>query len=415
MLLNKQRALAYMRQCGLDALVATSPVNVQYLTDYYWWIDPLSKEYMGNPGSSSELAHLYAVLTADGEASLVLNPLLAVNAADIWVTEIHTFGAASVERSTPPTFIPPNLNPFYELLNTAPRNATPLDAFVEILEQRGLKNARIGIELEGVSDARREAIQARVPNVVLLDCSNLLRIIRTVKSTKELERLKRAAEISEQAALTSMAQVRVGDTFTSVVNNYMGEIGHAGAEFDHFAYTPRGLGIATEPTYIFQADDVMYVDFGCLYRQYFSDSGLTLALREPSVEVERLYQILRECVGAAVEKANVGALVSTVQAAMMETLHSYGSLVSYPHGHSIGLEVRDYPILVAANQRRIHDDCIDVSSDLALEADMVINLEASFFRPGLDSLNLEQTFLITSDGCHPLIAQAREWPLIAGE
>lgn len=414
MLLNKPRALAYMRQCGLDALVATSPVNVQYLTDYYWWLDPISKEYMGNPGAPSDLAPLYAVLTADGDASLVLNPLLAVNAADIWVRDIHVYGSASVESSTPPRHIPPDLTRFYDLLLAAPHNATPLDAFIAILNQRGLQNARIGIEMEGVSTARRAAIQERVPNAVLLDCSNLLRIVRAVKSAKEIARLKRAAEISERAALGSLKQVRAGEPFSALVNRYRGEIGHAGAEFDHFAYTPRGLGIATEPEYVFQSDDVMYVDFGCLYRQYFSDSGLTLALSEPSVEVERLYQILRECVDAAVERAKVGALVSSVQAAMMETLHGYGSLVSYPHGHSIGLEVRDYPILVAANQRRIRDDCIDVSSDLALEADMVINLEASFFRPGLDSLNLEQTFRITLDGCKPLIAQERSHPLIAG-
>lgn len=414
MLLHKERTLEYMRRCRLDAIVATSPVNVQYLTDYYWWLDPISKEFMARPGASSDPAHLYAVLPIDGEAGLVLNPLLAVNAADIWVRDIHVYGSASVERSTPPGRISPPLNRFYELLTTATRNATPLDAFMEILRERGLTGARIGVEWDGVSAARRAAIQERLPHAQLPDCSNLLRVIRAVKSAEEIERLKRAAEISERAAQTSLAMVRPGEPFSTVVHRYMGELGKEGALFDHFAYTPRGLGIATEPEYIFQSDDVMYVDFGCIYRQYFSDSGVTLTVSEPSDQVTRLYKILCECVDAAIERAQVGALVSTVQAAMTETIRAYGPLVSYPHGHAIGLEVRDYPILVPANDLRIRDDCIDISSDLALEADMVINLEAAFFRPGLDSLNLEQTFIITPDGCKPLIDQERVRPFQPG-
>ena len=185
MLLNKSRALEYMRRSNLDAIVATSPVNVEYLTDYYWWLDPISKEYMGNPGASSDLAHLYAVLPAEGEPGLVLNPLLAVNAADLWVKDIHVYGNASLERSTPPESIPLDLSRFYELLSKATPNATPLDAFIEILTQRGLTNARIGIEWDGVTPARREAIQERLPNAQFLDCSNLFRLIRAVKRPRK--------------------------------------------------------------------------------------------------------------------------------------------------------------------------------------------------------------------------------------
>jgi hypothetical protein len=46
MLLHRQRATAFMRQCCVDALVATSPVNITYFSDYACWLDPLFKEYM---------------------------------------------------------------------------------------------------------------------------------------------------------------------------------------------------------------------------------------------------------------------------------------------------------------------------------------------------------------------------------
>jgi len=35
-----------------------------------------------------------------------------------------------------------------------------------------------------------------------------------------------------------------------------------------------------------------------------------------------------------------------------------------PYGHGLGLEIREYPILVANNGLRITDDCVDVRSEL---------------------------------------------------
>jgi len=46
MLFNRVRADAQMRDVGIDAIIATAPVSITYLTDYSCWIDPLMKEYM---------------------------------------------------------------------------------------------------------------------------------------------------------------------------------------------------------------------------------------------------------------------------------------------------------------------------------------------------------------------------------
>src|SRR5258705_12810295 len=107
MLLNRPRAADYMRRCGLDVLVATSPVNVTYFSDYYCWLDPLTKNYMMTPGGSTDLAlQSYAVLPLEGDPALVITPMFAVNAADLWVTEMHTFGNSGVDDSASGTEVP---------------------------------------------------------------------------------------------------------------------------------------------------------------------------------------------------------------------------------------------------------------------------------------------------------------------
>ncbi len=413
MLFNKARAAEYMRRCGVDVLVATSPVNITYFSDYFCWIDPQFKMYMMTPGASSDLdsTGAYAVFPLEGEPALVINPLFAVNAADLWVRDLHIFGAPSLDDSLTPTT---PANPYQyisNLLHAPQRNATPTDALLSILKARRLTDARIGLEMEGLTPTSKAAIAQAFPKARIKDCSNLIRLIRMVKSEDELSRLTRAAEISEQAAMESLALARPGHPIAELVRHYRTRIAEQGADFDHFAFGMRGLGIATEPNYVLTDDDLLYVDFGCIYQHCFSDSGTTLAMREPSATLLDRHAALRDCVASGVQALRPGVKASEVQAAMWKILHAHGITASFPHGHGLGLEVRDYPIIVADNGRRIRDDCVDVPSDLPLETNMVINLEAMTCMPSIASLHTESSFVVTADGSRPLVPQNRTRPV----
>ena len=82
-----------------------------------------------------------------------------------------------------------------------------------------------------------------------------------------------------------------------------------------------------------------------------------------------------------------------------------------PHGHGIGLDVRDYPIVVPANGLNIQDDCINESSDLPMEEGMVISLEVSQYLPGAASLNNERVFVVAPGGGKELIPYNRWHPI----
>lgn len=408
MLFNTPRAVEYMHRCGLDALVATSPVNITYFTDYACWFDPLFREYMMVPGAPSNRAQSYAVFPREGEAAFVVSaPLFAVNAADLWVRDLSIYGSPGVDTSLPPTALSDAYRRFFDLFTASSHHPTALDALVSALRTRGLTGARIGLEMEGLALASHEAIARALPRADIKDCSNLIRLLRMVKTPDELARLTRAAEISEQAAMESLALARPGRPMAELSQYYRARVAEQGAAFDHFAFGVNGLGIATEPEYVPEQGDVEYVDFGCVYRQCFSDSGTTLATGEASPVLSDRFAALRTCLDAAISIMRPGVKASAVQAPMQATLKAYGLTGSFPHGHGVGLEVRDYPIIVPDNGLRIRDDCIDVPSDLTLEADMVINLEAPLFMPGVGSLHIEQSFVITPNGCRPLVSQDR--------
>ena len=412
MLFNRSRAIDYMREYELDALVATSFVNITYFTDYFCWIDPIFKEYMMVPGASSNLAQAYAVFPLEGEPALVLGPPFAVNAADLWVRDIHIFGDGGLDVSLPPPELPDDIRRFHDLLTAPQSNATPIDALVSILKQRGLTGGRIGLDAEDLPPETHEQIARALPNASLANCTNLIRLIRMVKSEEELRRLTRSAEINEEVGMECLNMARPGTPISELVRHYRARAGALGADFDHFAFGVRGLGMSTETNYQLAEDDILYVDWGCIYQHYFSDTGTTLAMREPEAHFEARHAALRACMDAGSEALRPGAKASAAQGAMLQTLNDNGITITFPHGHGVGLEVRDYPILVADNGLRIKDERVDVASDLPLEPDMVLNLEAMVSLAGIASLHIEQSFVVTPEGSRPLVPQDRSGPLI---
>ena len=412
MLFNRARAISHMQEYGLDVLVATSPVNITYFTDYFCWIDPLFKEYMMVPGASSNLAQAYAVFPLEGDPALVVNPLFAVNAEELWVQDIHIFGSAGLDDSLPPGEIPRELVRIQELLHAKHGNATSTDALLSILTQRGLTGARIGLEMEGLPPETNDLIRRALPGATLKNSADLIRMIRMVKSEEEIQRLTRSAEINELAAMESLAMARPGLPVSEMAAHYRAKAAELGADFDHFAFGVRGLGMTTETNYQLAEDDVLYVDYGCIYRYCFSDSGTTLAMRELPADLSNRFEALRACMDAGEAELRPGAKASTAADAMVQALHDRGITASFPHGHGVGLEVRDYPVIVPDNGLRVMDDCVDLPSDLILEADMVLNLEAPLFMPGVGSLHIEQSFVVTQQGSRPLVAQQRQRPIV---
>ena len=415
MFFNQERARTFMRECGLDALIAASHLNITYFTGYFCWLDPTIRGYMLQPGGPSSLALPgYAVFPLEGEPALVLNPLFAVNGADLWVRELHVFGASGVDDTLTSGELPDNYRRIHDLLLAPPRASSSLEALVRILESRGLTGGRLGVELEDLASDRREELAQALPRAAVLDASNLIRLIRMVKNDYEVGLLTRSAEINEQAGFQVLSETRQGTTLGEMNDRYRVLAAREGADFDHFCIGLGGLGMATEPDYALGEDDVMMVDFGCIYRRCFSDTGTTFALKELSDPLMRRFEAVRDSVAAGVDAMQPGVRCSAVRGAMWQVLEELELTASYPHGHGVGLDVRDYPTVVADNGLRVSDDCVDVASDMPLEENMVLNLEASMFLPGVGSLQMERSLAVTADGCRDLVPQDRSCPFIPG-
>jgi Xaa-Pro aminopeptidase len=293
-LLNRDRALALMRRSDLDVIVATSPRNVLYFSDYYCWLDPLFKAYMMRPGAPAELSHNLALLPTTGEPALVVPAMWAANAAHSWIHDLWLHGIGDLDLSAVPAALDADAAGLLQRIEAGRNRADAMEALRDLLSERGLANGRIGIDLEGLSPTERQRIHEALPLADVRDCSNLLRVIRMVKSAEEIARLERSTRINYEAAKATLSTADVGTTISQLRRDYVSYVVDAGAQLDHFIASPHGIGLQEVPDYRLEKGDVLYVDYGCISQHYYSDNGTTLVIGGFPREMERRYDVLRD-------------------------------------------------------------------------------------------------------------------------
>ena len=98
MLLHRARAIDLLKRCGVEAVIATSPTHVTYLSDYRYWLDGLMRRYMSRPGDTADLSlEYYAVLTADGGGSLIVPSMQQPEAKPSWMTDVRVYGVPELD------------------------------------------------------------------------------------------------------------------------------------------------------------------------------------------------------------------------------------------------------------------------------------------------------------------------------
>ncbi len=403
-----------MAAAGVDAIVTWAPIGVRYLTGYWCWIAPLLKGYMmGSERGEAAAMRNIALLPRGASPTLLVESFWALDAFGTDVTDIRLVGDVDFALDDDQLDVPGELARAVDLLARRNRTQSSLEVLAAVLEERSLDGSRIAVELAGMPVDEVDELRALLPRAELLDCTSLLRVLRAVKTDEEIERLRRAAEISESAAVAALETAGAGRSTTEISARFRESVAAAGADFDHFAFGPSGLGLVTEAAAELRSGDALYADFGVVQAGWFADSGTTLSIGAPSPAASREHAAVRDCVAAGAATLRPGRKGSQVQAAMQEALREAGITASFPHGHGVGLEVRDYPLIMPDRGLLIKDECIELPFDLELEPGMVVNLEAPLFTLGRRSVHCEQTFVITAEGCRQLTVQDRDAPVRA--
>jgi Xaa-Pro aminopeptidase len=399
MLLNRDRAEGVMSERGLDALIATTPEHVIYISN-----DDSDRLFLF---INMQVA---ALLPRDG-----LEPCLIVPGTELpylagepsWIRDVRAFGRFFVGQG--------DARPLNELeqrlldLMSRPRADSLVEAITGAVRDRGLDGGTVGLDEMNVPPQAMELLKTALPRVQFVNAFNTFREIRMVKTPDEVARLRRSSEINQSGLRAIVRATRRGVTDGELKQVYYRTVTEEGA-------VPRMWGSSAGPrsSCFFSVGreplgpgDLIRLDTGCRYLHYFADTSRTLVVGEATAAQRHAYAAVRSGVQAACELIRPGVRVSKLFDACMSTIRANGlpNFERHHCGHSIGLEMYEPPMVVGDGRR---SDIFAQGPDRALEPGMVINVEAPLYQLGFGGMNMEDTLLVTATGADWLTAMDRE-------
>lgn len=223
-----------------------------------------------------------------------------------------------------------------------------------------------------------------------------------IKTKSEVEKIRKAIEISERSFVELLGFIQVGMSEVEVrdeLERLQYKYGAEGMAFLTIVATGKNAAefhYETNDTKI-QEGDVLMIDFGCVYEDYHSDITRTIFVGMENKADKRqqkllkMYNIVHEALTKTIAIVRDGATCKEVDVAARDVIVAAGYRENFPHatGHGLGLQIHEAPR-------------ISFKSDEVLQADMVITIEPGIYVEGVGGVRIEQDILVTRTGCEVL-------------
>jgi Xaa-Pro aminopeptidase len=273
------------------------------------------------------------------------------------------------------------------------------------IKRHGLK--RIGYEPAHMACDFFEALKSRLPlNASLEPAAGWIEELRTIKSAEEIARIRRSVETNSKAFEQTAARVRPGMKEQDLAAELEYRMRRLGAEKPSFETIVAG-GIRSalphaQPTSApLRTGSLVVVDMGALQDGYCSDMTRMLFVGKPSGKVKRAYRAVLEAQLAAIDAVRAGARTARVDGAARDVLKRYGLAQAFVHstGHGLGLEIHEPPRIGKRDKTR-------------LQAGMAITIEPGVYLEGFGGIRIEDTVVVTGNGCDILTPTPKELRVI---
>ncbi len=250
---------------------------------------------------------------------------------------------------------------------------------------------RIAVEADWMTLGDRSRLSA--VEATITPATGIVELLRASKDIGEVEAIRAAATLAQEAFDALLPQIRPGVPERSLAGRLEAELRDRGSEWHPFptiiASGPRSAlphaGTSERPV---GNGEFLLIDFGAQVRGYCADLTRTVLIGGSATEKQRsVYDAVREAQHTAIAGIRAGmpgreadALARTV----LETA-GYGEAFGHALGHGLGLEVHEGPRL-------------SPTSDDPLPEGAVVTIEPGVYLPGWGGVRLEEDIWLAPEG-----------------
>ena len=205
---------------------------------------------------------------------------------------------------------------------------------------------------------------------------------RMIKSSSEIENIKKATQIAQTAfkELDVANRKETEDVLAFDLVRLMIENGASGESFDTILVSGSNTSLPHAIPQSKTLETPILVDWGAKYNGYCSDNTRTIVYNEKEQEI---LDIVRESHDKAIKAIKPGLKCCEIDKVSRDIIKEYGYGDKFIHstGHSLGLDIHETPTFNA------RDDTI-------IEKGMVITVEPGIYLEGEFGVRLEDTVAI---------------------
>ena len=203
----------------------------------------------------------------------------------------------------------------------------------KMTERLAGKGARLGVEYEayGLNYARARLVhEAFEGAATLVDASDLINIVRRVKSPAELQFFRKAGELADGALQIANEMVRPGvcenDVFAEMQSSIFKGGGFYPSSRSIMGSGPRALMVRsfTGHDYLIQEQDHFQMEFGAAYRHYHTCLMRTIVVGKPHERQIAMHRASVDALLACQEACRPGRTVGDIFEAHARTLDAAG-------------------------------------------------------------------------------------------
>jgi Xaa-Pro aminopeptidase len=238
--------------------------------------------------------------------------------------------------------------------------------------------------------------------IELVPAGGAIETLRAVKDADELEAVRAAARLADDALTEVLGRGLVGRTEREVALDLEFTIRRMGAQAVSFppivaAGEHGALPHAVPRELPIPAGTLCVVDWGAQLDGYASDCTRTFATGEIDVRDAEVYALVLRAQEAALAAVRPGPTGREVDAVARAIIDAAGHAEHFGHGlgHGVGLDVHEGPRL-------------SKQGETALAAGMVVTVEPGVYVPGAVGVRIEDLVIVTDDGAEVVSSLSKE-------
>lgn len=279
-----------------------------------------------------------------------------------------------------------------------------LDTVKEVVKELGISS--LGFEQDFVTYGLFKQMEEKLITTNLVPVSQIVEKVRLVKNEEEVNLIKKANAIADEAFSYILTVIKPGMREIDVANqleNKMKELGAKGASFEIIVASGyrSALPHGTASDKVIEVGDFVTIDFGAAYEGYISDVTRTIVIGQPSEKQKEIYKIVLEAQLNGVNKLTAGMTGKEADALTRDIINGYGYGEYFGHstGHGIGIDVHEGPGLSSR-------------TETILQPGMTVTVEPGIYIPDFGGVRIEDDVLITEDGIEILTKSTKELIII---